>query len=208
MALSDSIRRLLRYRMCLEKFKTFGWDTTYSYTIGQETGVSSEQIRKDFSKFKISGHKKGGYNINEILEAINKIFNKDITDYIIIMGCGNIGEALINYSGFEKHNIKVAGVFDIDPVKLKKKYKVPIYKVDMLGQIIKKYNVKTAVLAVPAIAAQEVCYQLMDHGITSIMNFSPVILKHPDTVNVYNIEMIPVLEALIYHATNRTPASK
>jgi redox-sensing transcriptional repressor len=202
MAISDSIRRLLRYRMCLEKFKRFGWETTFSYTIGKESGVSSEQIRKDFSKFKISGHKKGGYNINEILEKINQIFKKDITDYIIIMGSGNIGEALINYGGFDKHNIKIAGVFDIDPVKLKKKYKTPIYKTDMLKEVIDMYGVKIAVIAVPAIAAQEVCYELVDCGITGIMNFSPVILKIPEHVNVYNIEMIPILEALLYHSNN------
>jgi redox-sensing transcriptional repressor len=202
MAISDSIRRLLRYRMVLEKFKRFGWDTTYSYTIAKESGVSSEQIRKDFSHFKISGHKKGGYIIDEILGKINKIFQKDVTDYIIIMGSGNIGEALINYTGFDKHNMKIAGVFDIDPVKLKKKYMVPIYKTDTLREIIEKYNVKIAVLAVPAIAAQEVCYELVDCGIKGIMNFSPVILKTPESVNVYNIEMIPVLEALIYHSNN------
>jgi len=188
--------------MCLEKFKRFGWESTFSYTIGKESGVSSEQIRKDFSKFKISGHKKGGYNINEILEKINQIFKKDVTDYIIIMGSGNIGEALINYGGFDRHNIKIAGVFDIDPVKLKRKYKIPIYKTDMLKEVIDMYRVKTAVVAVPAIAAQEVCYELIDCGITGIMNFSPVILKTPENVNVYNIELIPVLEALIYHANN------
>ena len=102
MPISDTIRRLLRYRMCLEKFKRFGWETTFSYTIAKESGLSSEQIRKDFSKFKISGHKKGGYNINEILDKINQIFEKHVTDYIIIIGSGNIGEALINYNGFEK----------------------------------------------------------------------------------------------------------
>jgi redox-sensing transcriptional repressor len=165
--------------------------------------VSSEQIRKDFSKFKISGHKKGGYNIDEILDKINQIFNKHVTDYIIIMGSGNIGEALINYSGFEKHNIKIAGVFDIDPIKLRRKYSVPIYKTDMLKEVVDKYHVKIAVIAVPAIAAQEVCYELVDCGITGIMNFSPVILKTPEHVNVYNIELIPVLEALLYHSNNK-----
>jgi redox-sensing transcriptional repressor len=204
MPISDTIRRLLRYRMCLEKFKRFGWDTTFSYTIAKESGLSSEQIRKDFSKFKISGHKKGGYNIDEILEKINEIFEKHVTDHIIIVGSGNIGEALIKYTGFEKHNIKIAALFDIDPVKLKRKYNVPIYRMDMLQEVITMYKVSTAVLAVPAIAAQEVCHELVNCGITGIMNFSPVILKTPESVNVYNIEMIPVLEALIYHSNNKS----
>ena len=124
MTIDENIRRLLRYRMCIEKFKNLGLETTYSYMIGKESGVSAEQVRKDFSKFKIQGKKKGGYNINELLNTINNIFNKDIVQYIIIMGSGNIGEALLKYKGFEKRNIKIAGVFDIDPVKLKRNYNI------------------------------------------------------------------------------------
>jgi len=200
MAIGENIRRLLRYRMCLEKFRNFGLDTTYSYMIGKESGVSPEQVRKDFSNFKIHGKKKGGYNINELLDAINTIFNKDVVQHIIIMGSGNIGEALIKYKGFEKRNIKIAGVFDIDPVKLKKNYNIPIYPMDMLHEIIQTYKVKIAVIAVPAVAAQEVCYNLTECGITGIMNFSPVILKAPESVNIYNVDLIPILEALIYYS--------
>jgi redox-sensing transcriptional repressor len=184
----------------LEKFKKFGLETAYSYTLGKESGVSAEQVRKDFSCFKISGHKKGGYNINELLDTFNSIFNKDKVQHIIIIGLGNIGEALIKYKGFDKHNIKITGVFDINPVKLKKNYNVPVYSMDMLDDIINKYDVKIAVIAVPAIAAQEVCYDLVECGITGIMNFAPVILRSPDNINIYNIELIPVLEALRYHS--------
>ncbi len=202
MAIDENIRRLLRYRVCLEKFKKYGLETAYSYTLGKESGVSAEQVRKDFSKFKISGHKKGGYNIDELLDTINNIFNKEEVQYIIIVGSGNIGEALIKYKGFAKHNIKIAAGFDIDPAKLKKNYEVPVYSMDKLKEIIDKYSVKIAVIAVPAVAAQEVCYDLVECGITGIMNFSPVILKSPNNVNIYNIELIPVLEALRYHSNN------
>jgi redox-sensing transcriptional repressor len=202
MSIDESIRRLLRYRMCLEKFKKLGLETSYSYTLGKESGVTAEQVRKDFSKFKITGHKKGGYNINELLETINEIFNKEEVQYIVIVGSGNIGEALVNYKGFEKHNIKIAGVFDIDPVKLKKTYTIPIYPVERMKEIITEYQVKTAVLAVPDVAAQEVCHDLLECGITGIMNFSPVILKSPNNINIYNIDLIPVLEALRYHSDN------
>ena len=202
MSIDESIRRLLRYRMCLEKFKKLGLETAYSYTLGKESGASAEQVRKDFSKFKIAGHKKGGYNINELLNTINDIFKKDEVQYIVIIGSGNIGEALINYKGFEKHNIKIVGAFDINPVKLKKNYTVPIYPVERMPEIIKKYNVKIAVLAVPDVVAQEVCHDLLECGISGIMNFSPVILKSPDHINIYNIDLIPVLEALKYHSDN------
>lgn len=202
MPIDENIRRLLRYRMCLEKFKKLGLKTAYSYTIGKESGMSAEQVRKDFSKFKITGHKKGGYVINELLDSINDIFNKDEVQYIIIIGSGNIGEALVNYKGFEKHNIKIAGVFDIDPVKLKKNYAIPIYPVEKMREIIAKFKVKIAVIAVPEVAAQEVCHDLLEYGITGIMNFSPVILKSPDNINIYNIDLIPVLEALRYHSDN------
>ncbi len=200
MVIDEKIRRLLRYRICLEKFKKFGLETAYSYTLGKESGVSAEQVRKDFSCFKISGHKKGGYNIIELLDTINHIFSKDKVQHIVIIGLGNIGEALIKYKGFDKHNIRIAGVFDINPVKLKKNYNIPVYSMDMLKDIIDKYNIKIGVIAVPAIAAQEVCYDLVECGITGIMNFSPVILRSPNNVNIYNIELIPVLEALRYHS--------
>lgn len=202
MPIEENIRRLLRYRMCLEKFKKLGLDTAYSYTLGKESGVSAEQVRKDFSKFKITGHKKGGYNINELLDTINDIFNKDEVQHIVIIGSGNIGEALVKYKGFEKHNIRIAGVFDIDPVKLKKNYTIPIYPLDRMREIIEEYKVKIAVIAVPDVAAQEICHDLLECGITGIMNFSPVILKSPDHVNIYNIDLIPVLEALRYHSEN------
>lgn len=202
MAIDETIRRLLRYRVCLEKFKKFGLETAFSYTLGKESGVSAEQVRKDFSKFKISGHKKGGYNIDELLNTINNIFNKDKVQHIVVIGSGNIGEALVNYKGFVKHNIKIVGAFDIDPTKIKKNSNVPIYPMDKLREIIEKYKIEIAVIAVPELAAQEVCYDLVECGITGIMNFSPVILKAPSSVNIYNIELIPVLEALRYHSTN------
>lgn len=202
MALDETIRRLLRYRICLEKFKIFGLETVFSYALGKETGVSAEQVRKDFSKFKISGRKKGGYNIDELLSVINDIFNKEQIQYIIIVGAGNIGEALINYKGFERHNIRIAGAFDINPIKLKKNTGITVYPMHKLQEVVKKYDVKIGVIAVPGAAAQEVCYDLVNYGVTGIMNFSPVILKFPEDVNVYNVELIPVLEALMYHSSN------
>lgn len=200
MAISENLRRLLRYRMCVEKFKDFGLEKIFSYMIGKETGVSAEQVRKDFSKFEIKGNKKGGYNINDLLGKINNIFKKDETQNIVIVGVGNIGKALIQYKGFDKYNIKIIAAFDIDPVLLKKEFNVPVYPMDMLSEIIQKFKVKIAVIAVPEPAAQEVCYSLLGSGITGIMNFSPAILKVPDTINIYNVDLMSVLEALLYHS--------
>lgn len=200
--MDEIIRRLLRYRMCLEKFKELDFETVYSYTLGKESGVSAELVRKDFSKFHISGNKKGGYNINDVLDTINSIFNKDEVQYFIIIGSGRIGEALINYKGFDKYKIKIAGIFDINPVKLKNKYNVSIYPMEKMREIIAKYNVRIAVIAVPEVAAQEVCYNLLECGITGIMNFSQVILKSSDNINIYNVDLISVIEALMYHSKN------
>ena len=74
MQIKKNIKRLLLYRLCLVKFREMGFTKVYSYNLGHEAGVSAEQIRKDFSHFNISGNKKGGYDINEVLDTLNNIF--------------------------------------------------------------------------------------------------------------------------------------
>ena len=95
--------------------------------------------------------------------------------------------------------IKIAVAFDIDPVKFKKKIEIPVYQMEQLNATVKSLKVKTAIIAVPPQAAQEVCAQLVEAGIIGILNFSPCILKVPDYVYVYNIQICNALESVIYY---------
>ncbi|MBL7110477.1 MAG: redox-sensing transcriptional repressor Rex [Bacteroidales bacterium] len=196
---SKNINRLLLYRLVLVRLKELGFDTVFSYNLGKEAGVTPEQVRKDFSKFGIKGNKKGGYNINELTDKINDIFQKDKLQKVILVGYGNIGTALISYKGFYKNMIKIVAAFDIDPAKYKKKTVIPVYPMAKLNEVISSLDVKTAIISVPGQVAQEVCSQLVDSGILGILNFSPTILKVPPHVLIQNIQIGNALESLIYH---------
>lgn len=201
MQIKKNIKRLLLYRLCLVKLKEMGLTKVYSYNLGYEAGVSAEQIRKDFSHFNISGNKKGGYDINEVLETLNTIFGVNESQGVILIGMGNMGRALSHYEcGFTERKQYIVAGFDIDPIKIKKTYNIPVFPMDQLDSFIRQNEIKIAIMAVPAISAQEICTKLVHSGIKGIMNFAPVILQAPDDVIVNNINLCDELESVIYTA--------
>jgi len=201
MQIKKNIKRLLLYRLCLAKFKEMGFIKVFSYNLGQEAGVSAAQIRKDFSHFKITGNKKGGYDIEEVLDKLNNIFRRNELQSVILLGMGNIGRALSHYvCGFTERKQYIIAGFDIDPVKIKRTYNVPVYHMDSVSEFIVTNHIRIAIMAVPSISAQEVCTKLVESGIKGIMNFSPVLLQVPDDVIVNNINLCDELESTIYTA--------
>ena len=199
MQIKNNIKRLLLYRLCLVKFREMGFKKIYSYNLGREAGVSAEQIRKDFSNFKITGNKKGGYVIDSVLKKLNHIFGRNEMEKVIIVGMGNIGKALSHYEcGFTERRQYIVAGFDVDPVKIKKTQNVPVYHVDVMKEYIKTNKIQIAIMAVPSISAQEVCTCLVESGIKGIMNFSPVVLQVPEDIIVNNINLCDEIEIIIY----------
>jgi len=198
MAISKNINRLLGYRSLLVKMQDLGFETVYSYNLGKEAGVSPEQVRKDFSQFGIKGKKKGGYNVIELLFTINNIFRKDELQNVILVGLGNIGHSLLKYRGFKNRMIQIVATFDIDPSKYRKKCPVPCYPMEELEKVVTDLDVKTAIVAVPDRAVQEVCDQLINAGILGILSFAPTNIKVPPHITINNISISHELESLIY----------
>lgn len=196
-------RRLLVYRLSLLHLKEIGFTNVYSYTISQETGYSAALIRKDFSRLHVQGRRRGGYAIDHLLNVINSYFGSEDTKRVVLVGMGNIGNAIAQYRGFEEQKIKIVAGFDIDPAKYKKKYLIPVFSFERCNEVIKDQQVDAAIIAVPAISAQEVCDQLLQCGITGIMNFSPVNLKAPDHVYISNIRLSDELLNVIYHSSQK-----
>ena len=197
--IKNNLKRLFTYRLCLIGFKRKGFDRVYSYNLGEEAGVSAEQVRKDFSVFKIKGNKKGGYKINDLLRSIEEIFRHQHKQYVIIIGMGNIGRALVQYKRFMLQKMIVVAAFDIDPSKQSKRWGIPVLPLEMLKDIIKRFHVNVAIIAVPEISAQDVASKLIDLGIKGLLNFAPVILKTPDDIIVNNINLCDELESVIYY---------
>lgn len=192
------IMRLLQYKNVLTRLKVLGFIKIFSDNIADSSGTTPAQVRKDFSIYGISGSKRGGYNIDELIIELNKILGKDKTTSVVVVGAGNLGAALINYKFFEKENIKIIAGFDIDSKKIDESAATPIYHLDKMAEFIKKNNIHIAVITTPHIAAQQITDTLIEAGIKGILNFSPTQIKGPEEVIIQDIHLQTELESLIY----------
>jgi len=196
--LRKSLRRILLYRGSLIRLQALGVNRVFSYTLGKETGITPEQVRKDFSEYRIKGNQRGGYQVEELITELERIFYQNGRQNIIVVGRGNIGSSLSNYQKFIQRQINIVATFDIDPSKQRMRSEIPVYDMGRLEEIIERFSVRTAIIAVPDIAAQSVCDQLVKSGIEGIINFAPVILKVPDYTVVNNVNLSDEIESVIY----------
>jgi redox-sensing transcriptional repressor len=122
----NAIIRLSRYKNALYRLKLLGFVKVFSDNLADAVGVKPSQVRKDFSLFGISGNKRGGYLIDELIAKLNTILGKNEIQKVVIVGAGHIGTALMKYKGFEREGIKIVAAFDIDPAKYQKEAAMPI----------------------------------------------------------------------------------
>lgn len=198
MGTKSKIQRLILYRIAIVHFKSMGFKRIFSYNIAREVGVSPEQVRKDFSEFKFRGNKKAGYDIEELLHQFDNVFQKDKVHNVILVGMGNIGLALSNYTGFRSSGIVIKAAFDTDSGKSYHDNVVPVYPLENLPAYVKSNSIKIAILAVPFDSAQSVANLLTDSGIQGIMNFTYANLRVPDEVHVIYVSLTNTLESLIF----------
>ncbi len=197
--IKNSLRRIFLYRVCLNRLKLMGVEKVFSYTLANETGVTPDQVRKDFSEFRIKGNKRGGYNIDDLLVKMESIFHRNKEHNIVLIGMGNMGLALSKYGKFVQRNMNIVATFDIDPFKQKIRSDIPVYSMNRLKEIADRFRVRVAIIAVPEISAQEVADELVRIGIYGIVNFAPVLLKVPKNVVVNNVNLSDELESVIYY---------
>lgn len=196
--LRKSLRRIMLYRGSLLHLQALGVKKVYSYTLGKETGISAEQVRKDFSEYRIKGKQRGGYHVDELIGEMENIFYKQGSQNIIVVGRGNIGSSLANYDNFIQRKINIVASFDIDPSKQRIRSEIPVYTMERMKEVIDRFCVRTAIIAVPDIAAQGVCDLLVNYGIEGIINFAPVILKVSDEIIINNVNLSDEIESVIY----------
>lgn len=196
--LERTIIRLCRYKNALVRFKKLGFVRVFSDNLADAIGVTPSQVRKDFSMFAISGNKRGGYKVDELLENIYRILGKDKMHEVIVVGAGNIGLALMKYQGFEKENMKIAAAFDIDPAKSQTIVDIPLLPLDSLTDFIKENGIKIGIIAVPDIAAQHIADLMISSGIRGILNFAPIQIRGREDTVINNVNLELELENIIY----------
>jgi redox-sensing transcriptional repressor len=192
------ILRLSRYKNALRRLKSLSFVKVFSGNLADAAGVTSSQVRKDFSLFGITGNRRGGYRVDELVERIGHILGKNELQKVVIVGMGNIGKALMRYRGFEAGGIKVMAGFDIDPAKYNKTADTPILPLEDFREFVQTHGIKIAILAVPDVAAHHVSEVMISAGIKGILNFAPIQLRGAEDVVISSINLEVELENLIY----------
>jgi len=203
----DFISRLLKYKNVLNKLKSLGFARVFSDNLGDAIGVAPSQVRKDLSILKISGNKRGGYNVDKLKEELNMVLGGNNEKKAIIVGCGKIGTALIHYKKFSREGIQIVAGFDIDEHKVDPQHEPPIYHMDKLKDFINDNNIRIALITVTETAAATVLEDLMSLGIKGVLNFAPIQLRSTDTCIIHNINIELELENLFYFV-NATELAK
>lgn len=195
----NCVIRLSRYKNSLYRLKALGFVKVFSDNLADAVGVTAEQVRKDFSLFGITGNKRGGYQIDTLIDKLNNLLGKDQIQNVVVAGLGNIGTALSKYRGFEKEGIKIVAAFDIDPAKFNRTADIPVMPLEELEAYIHEHHIKIGIIAVPDIAAQNVADTMIGAGISGILNFAPIRLRSPEEIVINNVNLELELENVIYY---------
>jgi redox-sensing transcriptional repressor len=194
----ETIHRLSQYKNILHKLKSLGFVKVFSDNLADSLGVSSSLVRKDFSAFGLSGNKRGGYRVDDLIEKMDALFGRNEPKKIIIIGCGKIGTALINYHGFARESIKVMAGFDTDPNVINPEGAFPVYEMSRLPDYIRENDIQVAVMTVPEGAAGRLLDQLVTCGIRAVLNFTPLQLRNRENCIIHNINIALEIENLFY----------
>lgn len=193
------IRRLPMYYRLLGRLIENNVERISSKELSEELQMTASQIRQDLNNFGGFGQQGYGYNVENLYNEIGKILGVDQPHNMIIVGAGNLGQALANYTSFEKRNFKVIGIFDVNPklegVAIRG---VEIQDIDNLEQFMREHTVHVAALTIPQNAAPKIASDLVRWGVKSIWNFAPVDLRLPDSVLVENVQLLDSLMRLSY----------
>lgn len=193
------IKRLPKYHRYLQELLRNDVDRISSKELGEKIGFTASQIRQDLNCFGDFGQQGYGYNVKDLYEQISLILGLDKTYNGIIVGAGNIGQAIANYSRFTQVGLEVNAIFDANPKLIGMKIRdIEIQDIDILRQYLKENPIDIGIICVPRINAQKVCDIMVENGVSGIWNFAPVDLAVPENVTVENVHLSESLLTLIY----------
>jgi redox-sensing transcriptional repressor len=163
-------------------------------------GVNGAKLRKDLSHLGSYGTRGVGYDVEYLHYQISREIGMTQDWPVVIVGIGNLGQALANYSGFSSRGFRTVALLDADAVRQGEVVAgLPVRAFDELGAIVREHQVAIGVIATPAHAAQHVCDQMVESGIRSVLNFAPALLVVPDGVDVRKVDLATELQILAYH---------
>lgn len=194
------IGRLPRYLRYLGELHDEGVERVSSKELSSLMKVTASQIRQDFNNFGGFGQQGYGYNVEFLYEEIGKILGLHKVHHLVIIGAGNLGQALANYMNFERRGFIFQGIFDVNPDLIGKQLRdIEVQPMENLRDFIRENNIDIAVLTIPKTGALKVTEELVEYGIKAIWNFAHVDLPVPEGVQVENVHLSDSLMKLSYN---------
>ncbi|MCW2766845.1 MAG: CoA-binding domain protein [Nocardioides sp.] len=195
-----TVARLPVYLRALTTLSESGTITCSSEDLAQAAGVNSAKLRKDLSYLGSYGTRGVGYDVDYLRYQIAREIGVTQDWPVVIVGIGNLGHALANYSGFRSRGFRVVALLDADPTRHDEVVAgIDVRPFDDLEQIVRENGVAIGVIATPAIAAQDVADRMVACGISSILNFAATVLSVPAGVDVRKVDLSIELQILAYH---------
>ena len=196
------IRRMPRYYRYLGELLESNVERISSNELSKLMHVTASQIRQDLNNFGGFGQQGYGYNVKFLHDEIGKILGLNQMHNVILIGAGNLGQAIANYVNFEKLSFRMIGLFDVNPDKIGNVFSgAEVRHMDELPGFLKDHHVDIAALTLPKDNAEAVAAELVDLGIAAIWNFAHVDLEVPENVVVQNVHLSDSLMQLSYNIT-------
>ncbi len=200
-----TVSRLPVYLRILGEQAAEGVESTSSERLAELAGVNAAKVRKDLSYLGSYGTRGVGYEVAYLIYQIRRELGLTHDWPVVIVGAGNLGQALAGYAGFGERGFPVAGIVDVDESKVGSVLGgVRVRHIDELPQIVQTKRVNIGVIATPAHAAQEAADLLVQAGVTSILNFASIVLSVPRAIEVRKVDLAVELQILSYHEQRRS----
>lgn len=203
------IRRLPKYYRYLKDLERIGVERISSQELSKKMGIKATQIRQDLNCFGGFGQQGYGYHVKMLKKEIMDIIGLNREYKVILVGAGNMGQALANYVGFEKEGFDIVAIFDINPKLIGNTIRnKEIRDIDTLHVYARENPVDLCIIATPKETAQAIADTAIGAGIRSIWNFAPVDVEARNGVCVENVHLNDSLYTLVYRMNDTDQQEK
>jgi redox-sensing transcriptional repressor len=203
-----TVARLPEYLRLLTESLEAGVANLSSEELADLAGVNAAKVRKDLSYLGTYGVRGVGYDVEYLVYQFRRELGLDHDWPVVIVGAGNLGQALAGYGGFRERGYPVAGIVDVDPAKVGTRIgTIEVCAVDELPAIVRRGHISIGVIATPPGSAQAAADRLVAAGVTSILNFAAMLLTVPSTVTVRKVDLAVELQILSYYEQRRSGAT-
>lgn len=200
-----TVRRLSLYLRQLETFQANDRQTVSSKELGRTLNLSDAQVRKDLAYFGHFGHPGIGYRVSELIHRVRRILGTDKISYVMLVGVGNLGRALLSFRGFADRGFEIVAAFENDPEKIGLTVgtaaDLRVQSIDEMARTVRARGIRVGIMAVGASSAQAVADSMVAAGIRGILNFAPLRIQVAPDVAVCSVDLAVQLEQLSFQLT-------